>query len=136
MTKYLGQDVQEYRDDLGLDAIELSSPGKGTITVSIQSSGAELCTVCPANGKQDYYSWILSYTPNNLLIETKSLKLWFSDKLFGIHIYAEDLAVKIGLELVEFLDPLSLQFSLTQNIRGGMEISADFFYEQSEKDEY
>lgn len=130
MKKYLGSGVDEYNEELGLDFIFApKEQSNEDIVVTISSPNPELTALCPANKARDFYTWTLSYAPNKRLIETKSLKLWFAT-FANKEVYAEALTDHIGKALAEFLEPRHLSFSMTQNLRGGMQITTDYLYQK------
>ena len=112
--KYLGnRDKDKFT---GLDTFEVS---RALEVVNLMSE--ELATQCPVTGHVDIYKIIITYSPDKLALETKSLKMYF-ETLRGLGIFAENLAVKIANDLDEVLKCHWLTVTLTQNIRGGIVI--------------
>ncbi len=91
----------------------------------VELCGDELTALCPevAAFQPDFYRWTVRYRPNQLCIETKSLKLylltWHDQRIFAEHLcarIARDLAAAVGAEVT---------VRLTQNKRGGIETTAE-----------
>jgi 7-cyano-7-deazaguanine reductase len=86
----------------------------------VHFAGHELQSLCPAVPflQPDIYEWSISFQPNGVSIESKSLKLFlttFRDE----RIFAEDLAVQIA-RAVRTCVGATVHVSLRQNIRGGI----------------
>lgn len=91
----------------------------------VELVGDELSALCPAvSGLQpDLYRWSVRYRPNQLCVESKSLKLYlltFRDE----RIFAEHLCARIARDLAAALDT-EVVVRLTQSRRGGMETTAE-----------
>ncbi len=79
----------------------------------------EFAAVCPWTGLPDYGTIEISYVPNRLCIELKSLKYYlFSYTKVGI--VQEHAANRILQDLVKACDPLSMEITLDYNVRGGL----------------
>lgn len=84
---------------------------------------SELTAFCPTTEQPDFYHLAIEYTPQQVCLDTKSLKLYlqsFRDE----RIFAEALAVKIADDLIEAICPGEIKIELTQQVRGGIELSA------------
>jgi 7-cyano-7-deazaguanine reductase len=81
----------------------------------------ELTACCPFEfGGPDFYELTIRYRPDELCVESKSLKLWlqsFRDR----EITAESLAVEIHKTVAAAIDPEALYVRLEQARRGGIE---------------
>lgn len=80
----------------------------------------ELTSVCPVTSQPDLSSLELEYIPDQLCIESKSLKLFlwsFRDQA----IFAEALAVAVAQEVMTTVVPKWVRVTVTQRPRGGIE---------------
>ncbi len=79
----------------------------------------EFTAVCPWTGLPDYGTIEITYVPNRLCIELKSLKYYlFSYTKVGI--VQEHAANRMLQDLVKACDPLSMEITLDYNVRGGL----------------
>lgn len=86
-------------------------------------SSDEVTAVCPVTGQPDFYKVDINYVPTNRCIESKSLKLKlqsYRDK----GLFVEALASEIAGHVVESINPVSVEVSITQKPRGGVQIVA------------
>lgn len=83
----------------------------------------ELTSLCPVTGQPDFYRAEIEYSPNQRCIESKSLKLYLwsfrNDAMF-----AEQLANDIAEHVFATIAPHTCKVTLTQNVRGGLELTA------------
>lgn len=79
---------------------------------------SELTAVCPVTNQPDFYTIDISYSPESICIETKSLKL-FLRTFEGVGIFAEHLAPRIANHLGEAVQ-VPVKVILEQQIRGGI----------------
>ena len=79
---------------------------------------SELTAVCPVTNQPDFYIIDISYSPESVCIETKSLKL-FLRTFEGVGIFAEHLAPMIADHLGAAVE-VSVTVVLEQQIRGGI----------------
>lgn len=102
-------------------------PNPGCISVAYESD--EVTAVCPVTGQPDFYGVQISLFRTDLLVESKSLKIWFRS-LTDQGIFCEGLAVHIrdtiasvvGLDEEEKME--QIQVTLTQKSRGGISITS------------
>ena len=80
----------------------------------------ELTALCPVTELPDYYTIKISFIPDKLLPELKSLKMYFI-AYRNMHFSHEHLASKIYEDLDNTFDPEKLFLKLKVNIRGGIE---------------
>ncbi len=80
----------------------------------------EFTSLCPLTGQPDFGEFTIKYIPDLKCIELKSLKLylWSFRNEKGFY---EDLTNKIAKDLIEVLDPRSLEIVARFNIRGGIQ---------------
>jgi 7-cyano-7-deazaguanine reductase len=85
----------------------------------------ELVAVCPITGQPDLYVVSLEYSPKDLCLESKSLKLYLNS-FRNEGVFCEALAVKIRDDVAEALglDAGAVCVTLTQKARGGITITA------------
>ncbi len=79
----------------------------------------EVTSVCPITGQPDFATVEIDYVPNELCVESKSLKLYlwsFRDK----PVFVEQLAVDVAAEVERSARPLSVRVTVTQSVRGGI----------------
>ena len=89
----------------------------------------EFTTLCPITGQPDFAHIVIDYVPRDLLVESKSLKLYLGS--FRNHgAFHEDCTVAIGKRLIALLDPHWLRIGGYWYPRGGMPI--DVFYAAGE----
>lgn len=115
-SKYLGN----HEPFSGLDTFP--SPGVDTVTLASN----EVTAFCPVTGQPDFYSVQITYSPNRLCLESKSLKLYlqsFRDQaMFG-----EAMSVKIADDVMAALKAEHVQVRVTQSPRGGIAIESNTF---------
>jgi 7-cyano-7-deazaguanine reductase len=85
----------------------------------------ELTAVCPITGQADFYVARITYRPQGLCLESKSLKLYLS-RFRNEGVFAESLAVTIKADVAAALeiDRNAVTVVLTQKPRGGITITA------------
>ena len=90
-------------------------------------SFSELTALCPETKLPDFYTVIITYEPNELLIELKSLKLYYG-KYRQIEIFHEEITNAIFHDFVDLLKPRWAKIILTANIRGGISTTITIFW--------
>ncbi|NKB19580.1 MAG: NADPH-dependent 7-cyano-7-deazaguanine reductase QueF [Alphaproteobacteria bacterium] len=86
----------------------------------------EFTSLCPVTGQPDFAHLVIDYTPNEWIVESKSLKLYLGS--FRNHgAFHEDCTVGIAKRLEELLAPHWLRIGGYWYPRGGMPI--DVFYQ-------
>jgi 7-cyano-7-deazaguanine reductase len=83
----------------------------------------EVTSFCPVTEQPDFNTVMIEYHPDELCVESKSLKLYlwtFRDE----RIFGEGLAHTIAQDLHQALRPLYTKVTLIQNIRGGLQMTA------------
>jgi 7-cyano-7-deazaguanine reductase len=91
----------------------------------VQMTSDELTAVCPITGQPDLYVASIEYSPGELCLESKSLKLYLS-RFRNEGAFCEALAVRIRDDLAEALqlDRDRVTVTLEQKARGGITITA------------
>ncbi len=105
-----------------------SNPNGVTGTVAITAS--EFTSLCPITGQPDFATIEIEYIPRELLVESKSLKLYFGQfrQHGGFH---EACINQIANHLVDLLDPEYLTVIGKFTPRGGIMIHPKAEYRRS-----
>lgn len=112
---------REFRGPIGAEQLDTVPWSHGETDATVEFTTNELTATCPITGQPDFYELELSYRPGELLIESKSLKLY----MWGFRergIFAEDLAATLLKDLVAACDPAEMTVDLIQQVRGGLQI--------------
>lgn len=98
-------------------------PNPGVALVELTSD--ELTAVCPVTAQPDLYTATIAYRPQELCVESKSLKLYLARFRNEGH-FCEALAVRIRDDLAEALrvPADAVTVTLRQKARGGITIVA------------
>ena len=95
-------------------------------TYVVRFTCPEFTSLCPITGQPDFAHLVIDYVPDALLVESKSLKLYFG--AFRNHgAFHEDCVIAIAKRLTETLQPNWLRIGGYWYPRGGMPI--DVFYQ-------
>jgi 7-cyano-7-deazaguanine reductase len=101
------------------------NPHLGTLYL-VRFTAPEFTSLCPITGQPDFAHLVIDYVPDELLVESKSLKLFLAS--FRNHgAFHEDCTVAIGKRLVDALSPLWLRIGGYWFPRGGIPI--DVFWQ-------
>lgn len=82
----------------------------------------ELTSFCPVTHQPDFNTITIEFEPEQLCIESKSLKLYlwsFREEA----IFAEGLANIIVEDIYKAIQPVWCRITLVQNVRGGLQLS-------------
>jgi 7-cyano-7-deazaguanine reductase len=98
-------------------------PNPGVSHVEMTSD--ELTAVCPITGQPDLYLATIEYSPDDVCIESKSLKLYLA-QFRNEGAFCEALAVRIRDDVAAALglEPSHVAVTLEQKARGGITIVA------------
>ena len=98
-------------------------PNPGVEVVELVSD--ELTAVCPITNQPDFYTARIEYRPQELCLESKSLKIYLS-RFRDQGAFCEALTVQIRDEVatVLALESKDVSVSLRQKARGGITITA------------
>lgn len=89
----------------------------------------EFTSLCPVTGQPDFAHIVVDYIPGELLVESKSFKLFLTS--FRNHAsFHEDCTIKIAKRLIDALDPVWLRIGAYWYPRGGIPI--DVFFQTGE----
>jgi 7-cyano-7-deazaguanine reductase len=89
----------------------------------------EFTAVCPWTALPDYGTLIISYVPDELCIELKSLKYYLMSYR-NVGIVQEHAANRILNDLVDACKPVRMTISLDYRIRGGLHTTVTAKYER------
>ena len=91
--------------------------------LTVRFSTDELASVCPVTGQPDLSHVVIEYHARARCVESKSLKLYlwsFRDR----PVFAEALAAEIANEIMTAAAPATVEVTVTQRPRGGIEVRA------------
>lgn len=115
-TKVLGTIVQHAVERL--DTIKFHKPPQ-----QVEFVTHELASICPVTNQPDISTVVITYAPDDCIIESKSLKLYlwgFRDK----GIYCEAIAVVIAERVMIDAHPHNVTVTVKQQARGGIVTTA------------
>ena len=102
---------------------ELDTFPKPAHVTAVTFTSDEVTSFCPVTGQPDFNTVVIEYHPDQVCVESKSLKLYlwtFRDE----QIFGEGLANEIAQDMVAALDPLYCKVTVQQTIRGGLQMTA------------
>lgn len=102
---------------------------KPRYTCDVTMTSDEVTAVCPVTGQPDQYTVAIMYTPNDLCIESKSLKLYLQ-AFRNQGVFCEQLASDIAVHIAEASVPESVRVTVTQKSRGGIVIEATAYWDE------
>ena len=108
-----------------LETFPNHAPGK----IEVAMHCTEFTCICPQTGQPDYADIEIVYTPDKLVVESKSLKLYL-ETFRNTGVFHEHLAVDIGEDFVKFLKPLAVAVTVKFHVRGGIAIDATWKWEK------
>jgi 7-cyano-7-deazaguanine reductase len=89
--------------------------------VKVTCTSDEVTAVCPVTGQPDWYTVEIRYMPDEVCLESKSLKLYLhSFRNEGL--FCEDLSRRIAEDIFKALEPQMVEVVVTQKPRGGISI--------------
>ena len=111
----LGREQREY---VKLDLVK----GPSNLTqVTLESD--EVTALCPVTGQPDFYKVTVEYEVSNVIVESKTFKLFLqSFRTRGI--FCEELADVIGQAIFDAAEPVACRVTVQQKPRGGVAIKA------------
>jgi 7-cyano-7-deazaguanine reductase len=113
-------------DEAILEAVKNPHPGTDYL---VRFSCPEFTSLCPVTGQPDFAHIVIDYIPSDLLVESKSLKIYLTS--FRNHgDFHEACTVGIGKRLVDLLNPKWLRIGGYWYPRGGIPI--DVFWQTGE----
>lgn len=113
-------------DEAILESVKNPHPGTDYL---VRFSCPEFTSLCPVTGQPDFAHIVIDYVPEDLLVESKSLKVYLTS--FRNHgDFHEACTVGIGKRLVDLLKPKWLRIGGYWYPRGGIPI--DVFWQTGE----
>ena len=100
-----------------LDPIDYAYKGRRDIVITIRQP--EFTSVCPMTGLPDYGTIIIRYTPEESIIELKSLKFYLL-QYRNVGIFYEHVVNRILDDLVSRLHPKWMEVTGSFTARGGI----------------
>jgi 7-cyano-7-deazaguanine reductase len=129
--KNTNQDAHSHLIQLGSSTSLPQSPQEAKLEVipnrwpasdyTVQLFCEEFTCVCPMTGQPDFAKIIIEYRPEQLLIESKSLKLYLGSYR-NVGIFHEFVVNAICHDLVQVLRPRSIEVKGEFSTRGGIRI--------------
>jgi len=90
---------------------------------TVVCTATEFTSICPRTGQPDFGSVVITYTPAELCLESKALKVYlWSYREEGA--FCEALAARIADDIVRAIQPRTLRVEVHQNVRGGIGLVA------------
>ncbi|MCR4693773.1 MAG: preQ(1) synthase [Pseudobutyrivibrio sp.] len=120
LTK-LGSQGTEYKTDYDPSLLESFSNKHPENDYFVKFNCPEFTSLCPITGQPDFATITISYVPDKLMVESKSLKLYlFSYRNHGD--FHEDCVNKIMKDLIKLMDPKYIEVTGKFLPRGGLSI--------------
>jgi 7-cyano-7-deazaguanine reductase len=117
----LGSNHTEYKTDYDPSLLETFSNKHPDNDYFVKFNCPEFTSLCPITGQPDFATIYISYVPDKLMVESKSLKLYlFSYRNHGD--FHEDCVNKIMKDLIALLDPTYIEVTGKFLPRGGLSI--------------
>lgn len=113
--KYGEKEIKEFDVDRDLEIW----PNKHKKNYIIKLTLPEFCCLCPRSGYPDFATIYIDYTPNELVVELKAIKLYINS-FMNRHISHEDSANEIYDVLDHKLKPKYLKVVADYNPRGNV----------------
>ena len=121
LTK-LGSQGTEYKTDYDPSVLETFSNKHPENDYFVKFNCPEFTSLYPITGQPDFANIIISYVPDEKLVESKSLKLYlFSFRNHGD--FHEDCVNKIMKDLIELMEPKYIEVTGKFLPRGGLSIA-------------
>ena len=120
MTEY---DFKKLGQAMNQPSKELETFPKPASVTKVMFTSDEVTSFCPVTEQPDFNTVTIEYHPDELCVESKSLKLYlwtFRDE----RIFGEGLADQIAQDLFAALRPFYIKITLVQSILGGLQMTA------------
>ncbi len=135
----MSKDLNENLSQLGRPAAIADSPDQSRLEAvanphmdrdyCVRFTCPEFTSLCPVTGQPDFAHLVLDYVPDQLILESKSLKLFLG--AFRNHAaFHEDCTVGIAVRIAREIKPKWLRIAGYWYPRGGIPI--DVFYQTGE----
>lgn len=123
----LGNQNTEYRYEYDPNILETFINKNLDNDYVVTFDAYEMTALCPKTGQPDFAKIIISYIPNERMVESKSLKLFlFSFRNHGS--FHEEVVNIIGKDLVKLMNPKYLEVRGIFAPRGGIAIFPTYIY--------
>ena len=130
----LGENKTKYPADYAPEVLETFVNKHPENDYLVTFNCPEFTSLCPKTGQPDFAKIIISYIPNERMVESKSLKLYlFSFRNHGD--FHEDCVNIIMKDLVRLMDPKYLEVTGIFTPRGGISIYPFDNYADKEHEE-
>ena len=116
--------LQEDVRSLELPAIEVFRNQYSDRAYEITMETLEFTCICPKTGQPDFASIRITYTPRQLCIELKSLKLYLAS-FRNVGIFHEHAVNRILDDFVQAVSPVSARVTGSFNSRGGIQTTVE-----------
>ena len=117
----LGNQKTEYRSDYAPEVLETFPNKHRENDYFVKFNCPEFTSLCPMTGQPDFATIYISYVPNEIMVESKSLKLYlFSFRNHGD--FHEDCVNIIMKDLIHLMDPKYIEVWGKFTPRGGISI--------------
>jgi 7-cyano-7-deazaguanine reductase len=117
--QHLGSGETKYEYKVNPELLETFDNPHQDRDYQVTFSTREVTSLCPITGQPDFYRVTITYMPDRLCLESKSLKLYlFSYRQSGM--FAEDMANRILADLVKLCRPRWMEVESEMNPRGGI----------------
>lgn len=110
-----------------LDAIEYAYKDRRKVDIRIEQP--EFTSVCPMTGLPDFGTIVVEYTPDERIVELKSLKYYLL-QYRNVGIFYEHVVNRILEDLAGALSPLSMTVTGHFTARGGISTTVTAGYEK------
>lgn len=123
----LGNQNTQYKSTYAPEVLETFENKHKDSDYVVTFDAYEFTSLCPKTGQPDFAKVVISYIPNERMVESKSLKLYlFSFRNQGD--FHEDCINMIGKDLVKLMNPKYLEVKGIFAARGGISISTLYTY--------
>lgn len=117
----LGKHVTEYKNDYAPEVLETFPNKHPDNDYFVKFNCPEFTSLCPITGQPDFATIYISYIPDKIMVESKSLKLYlFSFRNHGD--FHEDCMNIIMKDLIKLMDPRYIEVWGKFTPRGGISI--------------
>ena len=118
---HLGSQGTKYPTDYAPEMLERFSNKHPDNDYFVKFNCPEFTSLCPITGQPDYANIVISYVPDQRLVESKSLKIYmFSFRNHGD--FHEDVVNRIMKDLIALLEPKYIEVWGRFLPRGGLSI--------------
>ena len=118
---HLGSKKTEYKTEYDPTLLEAFSNRHPERDYFVKVNCPEFTSLCPITGQPDFANIVISYVPDQKIVESKSLKLYlFSYRNHGD--FHEDVVNQIMKDLIDLLDPRYIEVWGRFLPRGGLSL--------------